>query len=83
MHRMMFYLFLTAQVAKEKELAAEEIATQLTENELLARNWTGEVPYLHLIHCVVYHDNIKDAFLNRNDLLGDRMELENQNSSER
>ena len=31
-------LFVTAQVAKEKELAVELIATQLTENKLLTRN---------------------------------------------
>ena len=75
--------FLTSEVAKEKTLALASIQRGLSENQsLLGRNWTGEVPYLRLIHALVDDDNIKSAFLHRSDLSSDRMVIENRNSTE-
>lgn len=76
-------LFLTSTIAKEKQLAFEALEKEASENDLLSRSWTGELPYLRLIHALIDHDDIKELFLHRNDLSGDRLEIENRNSTER
>jgi hypothetical protein len=75
--------FLTTLLKSEEALGYASLQRTQSENDSLARNWTGEIPYLRMIHCLVDDDNIKDAFLHRNDLSGDRIELDNRNSSER
>jgi hypothetical protein len=59
--------FLCMKVSKEKELAQNSIDKYGNESELLNRAWTGQVPYLQLIHALVDDDVAKHAFLHRYD----------------
>ena len=43
--------------------------------------WTGQIPYLHLIHCITDCDDAWHAFLHQNDVM-ERAELDAQGSSE-
>jgi hypothetical protein len=44
--------------------------------------WTGQIPYLRLIHCITDCDATRHAFLHRNDVMS-REELDAQRSSDR
>ena len=44
--------------------------------------WTGQIPYLRLIHCITDCDATRHAFLHRNDVMS-REELDAQGSSDR
>jgi hypothetical protein len=57
---------------------AAQLSTRAME-ESLGMNWTGKIPYLRLIHCVV-DDFIKQAHQDRNNTQPGRMEVENRNS---
>ena len=45
-------------------------------------SWTGPVPYLRLLHCIIDCDATREAFLRRNDVM-DRQELDARNSPSR
>ena len=45
-------------------------------------NWVGKYPHLRLIHCLIDDDNIKTAYLARNNCPSDRMVVENRNTPE-
>ncbi len=40
-------------------------------------NWVGKYPHLRLIHCIIDDDNIKAAYLARNNCSGDHMAVKN------
>ena len=72
--------FLKATVEYKRQNAVEAFDAAKAEKELLERNWTGKYPYLRLIHSIVDSDEIKKAFLHRNDIDTTRMTVENRNS---
>jgi hypothetical protein len=43
-------------------------------------NWSGKLPWLRLIHCLVDHDEMRTAYTNRTNLPSNRMHLENRKS---
>ena len=45
-------------------------------------NWVGKYPHLRLIHCIIDDNDIKAAYLARNNCPRDRMVVENRNSPE-
>ena len=72
-----------------EELATANAEAEL-EREMLAtggaatnKAWTGLEPYLRLIECLLANDDIRSAFLHRNSLPSNRMELENRNAPDR
>ena len=71
--------FLKATVEYKRQNAVEAFDAAKAEKELLERNWTGKYPYLRLIHSIVDSDEIKKAFLHRNDIDTTRMTVENRN----
>lgn len=71
--------FLREMCKTHKEDLEKAITATAREEALLQKNWTGPVPMLRLIHCVI-DDRIKPAYLKRNDLSGDRLGVENRNS---
>jgi hypothetical protein len=72
--------FLKSDVEHHRQASEAARSTISTERETL--NWTGQVPYLRLTHCVV-DDSIKEAYLNRDTIQPGSMEVENRNSSVR
>ena len=46
------------------------------------KSWTGKYPYLRLIHAIVDDDDIKRAYIHRNDIPSGRMAVENRNTPE-
>lgn len=73
--------FITATFDSVKKDAIESVAAMATETELLGEKaWTGQVPYLRLIHCLIDNDDIKRAYHSRNDIPPGRLHLENRNS---
>ena len=65
---------------EEAEIEREMLAGHASMNN---KAWTGIEPYLHLIECLVSNDAIRSAFLRRNSLPSNRMELENRNAPDR
>jgi hypothetical protein len=57
--------FLKKVVAFKKQNSIEGLDAQRAEKELHERGWHGSSPYLHLIHCLVDSDIIKNAFCTR------------------
>ena len=72
--------FLTGIVANCKALVRVYIEQQPDSGAGDSRNWKGKMPYLRLIHCLVDNDQIKHAFLQRNDIDSSRLHLDNRNS---
>lgn len=73
------FLKATVQIVKEKTV--ESAKAMAIEAELLGdKAWTGQAPYLRLIHCLVDDDDIKRAYLVRNDIPTGRLALDNRNS---
>ncbi len=81
--------FLKHEVATWKRtsiIAAREREHEV--NQLLAldggtkknKSWSGRLPYLHLIHALIYHDNIKAAYIRRSDIPSGWMAVENRNT---
>ena len=64
----------------KKQIATAAFDGKRAEKDLLEKNWTGNYPYLRLIHCLIDNDDIKRAFLYRNDVDSTRMTEENRNS---
>jgi hypothetical protein len=74
-------LFLQREVEQHRQATASARSTAATENISLS-NWTGNVPHLRLIHCVV-DDSIKDLYRRRDNLQPGRMTVDSRNSSVR
>jgi hypothetical protein len=74
-------LFLQPEVEQHRQATASARSTAATENISLS-NWTGNVPHLRLIHCVV-DDRIKDLYRRRDNLQPGRMTVNSRNSSVR
>jgi hypothetical protein len=73
--------FLRATVTAEKSKMKMALATANMEAELLSgKSWTGKIPYLRLIHCLVDNDEIKRAYLSRNNIPTGRLHIDNRNS---
>jgi hypothetical protein len=74
--------FLHAAVASERKKLTEAVQAASAEAQLLGGtfSWSGKTPYLRLIHCLVDNDNIKQAYLSRNDIPTERIHLDNRNS---
>jgi hypothetical protein len=72
--------YLTGIVANRKALVRVYIEQQPDSGAGDSRNWKGKMPYLRLIHCLVDNDQIKHAFLHRNDIDSSRLHLDNRNS---
>ena len=60
---------------KEKLLDLDGLATKY-------KSWTGRAPYLCLIHALIDHDDIKAAYICRDDIPSGRMAVENRNTEE-
>ena len=75
--------FLKRKVEEQKQQSKEAADAKKMEKESLEKSWTGSLPYLRLIHCLIEHDEIKSAFLRRYDIAAGRMEMENRNSTEK
>lgn len=43
-------------------------------------NWIGKIPHLRIIHCLVDDDDVKRAYLHRNDIPQGRLHIDNRNS---
>ena len=43
-------------------------------------NWSGKIPWLRLIHCLIDHDEVRTAYTKRTDLPSSRMHVENRKS---
>ena len=74
--------FLMKTVALKKNILGGN-RCQKAEKELLEKSWVGKYPYLRLIHCLIESDEIKNAFLHRNDVDNTRMTVDNRNSVEK
>jgi hypothetical protein len=83
--------FLRAEISKRKETAAAAMEEAAAEKRLLDaadasakkyKSWSGKLPYLRLIHTIVDNDNIKRAYIHRNDIPSGRMAVENRNTAE-
>jgi hypothetical protein len=74
--------FLTRALEHHRHVCIAVQSSNVTEQEGLALNWSGNVPFLRLIHCVV-DDSIVDAYRNRDMVQPGRIEVENRNSSVR
>jgi ElaB/YqjD/DUF883 family membrane-anchored ribosome-binding protein len=72
--------YLTGIVANRKGLVRNYIEQQPDSGTGESRNWKGKFPFLRLIHCLVDNDEIKYAFLHRNDVDSSRLTLDNRNS---
>lgn len=72
--------YLQEVVSARKKLEEEGAESQRQERELLEKNWTGETPYIRLIHCLIDHEDVREAFVTRHDLAPGRMGIENRNS---
>jgi hypothetical protein len=73
--------FLTQTVKKKETLINNAIAESITDEtngEATKRGWSGEIPYLRLIHCII-DDTIKAKFLRRNHAKT-RQEIDARNS---
>eukprot|EP00956_Cyclotella_meneghiniana_P026142 scaffold55858_cov100-Cyclotella_meneghiniana.AAC.3 len=64
--------FLFDEMAAHKALFLKAQQEEAAERDAMEGNWTGQYPHLCLMHCLVDHDDMKDAFLHRHDLNGDR-----------
>ena len=62
--------------------AAKDIAKENKEDQEFS-SWSGKYPYLRLIHCLIDHDDIKSAYLRRNDIPSGRLHLDSRNSVEK
>jgi hypothetical protein len=60
---------------------ADSLASEI-DREPVGLNWTGKIPYLRLIHCVV-DESIKPFYIARYDTQPGRSDVENRNSSVR
>ncbi len=72
--------FLKETVLLRRLQAYKTFDYQRAEKEKLEKGWTGKYPFLRLIHCIIDDDEIKRAFLHRNDVDSTRMTVENRNS---
>jgi hypothetical protein len=57
-------------------------ATLVKQNAALEGRWTGKVPILWSIHCLIEDDAMKSAFIRRHNSK-DGIQLDNQNSTEK
>ena len=74
--------FLFDEMAAHKALFLKAQQEEAAERDAMEGNWTGQYPHLRLMHCLVDHDEMKDAFLHRHDLNGDRGTIDGRNSDE-
>ena len=74
--------FLFDEIDAHKALFLKAQQEEAAERDAMEGNWTGQYPYLRLMHCLVDHDDMKHAFLHRHDLNGDRGTIDGRNSDE-
>lgn len=83
--------FLKAEISKRKKAAEEATKEAASEKSALEaadaaankfKSWTGKLPYLRLIHAIVDDEEIKRAYIHRNDIPSGRMSIENRNTAE-
>jgi hypothetical protein len=83
--------FLRAEISKRREAAVDAAKELISEKRQLDiadaaakkyKSWTGKHPYLRLMHAIVDDDNIKRAYIHRNDVPSGRMAVENRNTAE-
>jgi hypothetical protein len=72
--------FLRKIVATKVKDCLEELDQEKIDNAKMEKSWTGSAPFMRLIHCFIDNDEIKSAFLHRNDVDSSRMTVENRNS---
>lgn len=76
--------FFQTEIATEKAFAIQLLSTaSLESNQLVGDKdapWTGNIPILRLIHCIIDEDRNKRAYLVREKLSSSRMQVENRNS---
>jgi hypothetical protein len=72
--------FVKEEIALRKVQLEEAVASKAAQNAMLEGRWTGSIPALWLIHALIEHDDIKQAYLTRLNSLT-RAELENRNST--
>ena len=87
--------YLTSAVTTETVVAKNELNRRIQEIEAFSRpgaqdaskkpagggqNWVGKIPLLRLVHCLVDHQEIIQAFRNRADLPSGRIYLDNRKS---
>jgi len=71
--------FLNEKYKEYKKILQDAMTAAAREEDALQKGWTGSLPYLRLIHCII-DDRIKPAYLKRNDLSANRLAVENRNS---
>ncbi len=49
------------------------------ESQKLEKNWSGQYPYLHLIHALIDNNDVKHTDLSRHDIPSGRLTIEKQN----
>ena len=78
--------FLQETVKNRKVVAERVVAQRANDKEVhdkAEKAWYGPLPILHLLCCLTDNDAIRRAYLTRNDISNDRIDLDNQNSDKR
>ena len=71
--------YILKTVEEQKLVLEASLKAKAQQAEILDCNWTGQLPYLRMIHCIIDNDDIKYAFMNQNNIDETRMNLENRN----
>lgn len=75
--------YLRATVNNRKKEVEDTTQFSASNNTAEQRNWTGKQPHLRLIHCLIDNDEVKQAYLRRNDIPQGRLHIDNRNSVEK
>ena len=78
--------FLQETVKNRKVVAERVVAQRANDKEVhdkAEKAWYGPLPILRLLCCLTDNDAIRRAYLTRNDISNDRIDLDNRNSDKR
>ena len=65
--------YLKNKVAEHKVIAQDAVDMKKSADDQLEKQWTGKMPVLRMIHCLVDHDDTKRLFLTRHDIDNNRL----------
>ena len=75
------------ETVKNRKVVAERVVAQRANDKVVhdkaEKNWYGPLPILRLLCCLTDNDAIRRAYLTRNDISNDRIDLDNRNSDKR
>ena len=74
--------FIVGEMKRQKDQLKNSCATLAEQNAALEGRWTGNVPMLRLIHCLIKDDTMKSSFICCHSSK-DMIQLDNRNSTEK